>query len=172
MCIRDRVRHRQELLRTSIRRLGGINLSWSDPGSSFLEAVFARGDRRLSPLPVSYTHLDVYKRQTAVRMALAFPDIYEVGMSNLGLKIIYEIVNRHPEMLLERVFAPATDMEDLMRQNNLPLFTLESWQPVREFDFVGFTLQYELSYSNVLNMLDLAGISFYSEERSLSLIHI
>ncbi|MDI9456917.1 MAG: TIGR03960 family B12-binding radical SAM protein [Dethiobacteria bacterium] len=103
---------------------------------------------------------------TAVRMALAFPDIYEVGMSNLGLKIIYEIVNRHPEMLLERVFAPATDMEDLMRQNNLPLFTLESWQPVREFDFVGFTLQYELSYSNVLNMLDLAGISFYSEERS------
>ena len=102
---------------------------------------------------------------TAVRMVLAFPDIYEVGMSNLGLKIIYEIVNRHPEMLLERVFAPAVDMEELMREHSLPLFALESRRPVREFDFVGFTLQYELSYSNVLNMLDLAGIPLHSEKR-------
>ena len=101
----------------------------------------------------------------AVRMALAFPDIYEVGMSNLGLKIIYEIVNRHPEMLLERVFAPAVDMEELMREHSLPLFALESRRPVRQFDLVGFTLQYELSYSNILNMLDLAGISLYSEKR-------
>ena len=101
----------------------------------------------------------------AVRMVFAFPDIYEVGMSNLGLKIIYEIVNSRPEMLLERVFAPAADMEKLMREQGLPLFALESLQPVRQFDFVGFTLQYELSYSNILNMLDLAGIPFYSEER-------
>ena len=104
-------------------------------------------------------------RTTAVRMALAFPDLYEVGMSNLGLKIIYEIVNRHPEMLLERVFAPAADMEALMRQQQLPLFALESRQPLRQFDLVGFTLQYELSYSNVLNMLDLAGIPLYSRDR-------
>lgn len=104
-------------------------------------------------------------RITAVRMAFAFPDLYEVGMSNLGLKIIYEIVNRHPEMLLERVFAPAADMEALMRRHQLPLFALESRRPLREFDLVGFTLQYELSYSNVLNMLELAGIPFYSSER-------
>ncbi len=104
-------------------------------------------------------------RTTAVRMAFAFPDLYEVGMSNLGLKIIYEIVNRHPEMLLERVFAPAADMEALMRQQQLPLFALESRQPLRQFDLVGFTLQYELSYSNVLNMLDLAGIPLYSRDR-------
>lgn len=105
-------------------------------------------------------------RTTAVRMAFAFPDLYEVGMSNLGLKIIYEIVNRHPEMLLERVFAPAADMEALMRQQQVPLFALESRRPLREFDLVGFTLQYELSYSNVLNMLDLAGIPFHSSARS------
>lgn len=105
-------------------------------------------------------------RAMAVRMALAFPDIYEVGMSNLGLKIIYEIVNRHPGMLLERVFAPAVDMEALMRRDNLPLFALESGRPVREFDFLGFTLQYELSYSNILNMLDLAGIPLRSDERN------
>ncbi len=101
----------------------------------------------------------------AVRMAFAFPDIYEVGMSNLGLKILYEIINRHPQMLLERVFAPAADMEALMRRDGLPLFALESTRPVREFDFLGFSLQYELSYSNVLNMLDLAGIPLHSKER-------
>ncbi|NLA27888.1 MAG: TIGR03960 family B12-binding radical SAM protein [Firmicutes bacterium] len=100
-----------------------------------------------------------------VRMALAFPDLYEVGMSNLGLKILYEIVNGHPRMLLERVFAPAADMEALMRKEGLPLFTLESMRPVREFDFLGFSLQYELSYSNVLNMLHLAGIPLQSKER-------
>lgn len=102
---------------------------------------------------------------TAVRMALAFPDLYEVGMSNLGLKILYAVVNRHPRMLLERVFAPAADMEALMRKEGLPLFTLESKRPVREFDFLGFSLQYELSYSNILNMLDLAGVPLYSLAR-------
>ncbi|HPU01445.1 MAG: TIGR03960 family B12-binding radical SAM protein [Firmicutes bacterium] len=101
----------------------------------------------------------------AVRMVLAFPDLYEVGMSNLGLKILYEIVNAHPRMLLERVFAPAADMEALMRREGLPLFALESTRPVREFDIVGFSLQYELSYTNVLNMLDLAGIPLYSRDR-------
>lgn len=101
----------------------------------------------------------------AVRMALAFPDLYEVGMSNLGLKILYEVINSRPRMLLERVFAPAADMEELMRREGLPLFALESTRPVREFDFLGFSLQYELSYSNILNMLDLAGIPLWSRER-------
>lgn len=104
----------------------------------------------------------------AVRMALAFPDLYEVGMSNLGLKILYEIINGRPRMLLERVFAPAADLEKLMRREGLPLFALESRRPVREFDLLGFSLQYELSYSNILNMLDLAGIPLQSSERGES----
>lgn len=101
-----------------------------------------------------------------LRFAFAFPDLYEVGMSNQGLKILYESVNRHPDMLMERVFSPAADMEDCLRNSNLPLFALESHKPVRDFDVVGFSLQYELSYSNVLNMLDLAKIPLYSEQRS------
>lgn len=104
-------------------------------------------------------------KQVSLRMAFAFPDLYEVGMSNQGLKILYGSVNSNPEMLMERVFAPAADMEDLMRENGLPLFTLESREPLNSFDVVGFSLQYELSYTNVLNMLDLSGIPLYSIER-------
>ncbi|MCJ7807029.1 MAG: TIGR03960 family B12-binding radical SAM protein, partial [Clostridia bacterium] len=101
-----------------------------------------------------------------VRMALAFPDLYEIGMSNQGLKILYESVNSRPEMLMERVFAPATDMEELMRQHALPLFALESQIPLTGFDVIGFSLQYELSYTNVLNMIDLSGIPLYSDQRN------
>ncbi len=101
-----------------------------------------------------------------VRVAFAFPDVYEVGMSHLGLQILYHVVNRRPDALLERVFAPWTDMEHEMRQRSLPLFSLESNRPLRDFDILAFTLQYELSYSNVLNMLDLAGIPLRAEERT------
>lgn len=104
--------------------------------------------------------------RAAVRMVLAFPDLYEIGMSNQGLKILYESVNRVPELLMERAFAPSADMEALMRENSLPLFALESRRPLTDFDVVGFSLQYELSYTNVLNMLDLAGIPLYSSGRS------
>lgn len=100
-----------------------------------------------------------------VRMAFAFPDVYEVGMSHLGLQILYGIVNGQEDYLLERVFAPWTDMEDLLRQHNLPLFSLESYRPVKEFDLLGFTLQYEMSFTNILNMLDLAGIPPRAAER-------
>ncbi|HSW35363.1 MAG TPA: TIGR03960 family B12-binding radical SAM protein [Candidatus Limnocylindrales bacterium] len=103
--------------------------------------------------------------EVAVRMVLAFPDLYEVGMSNQGLKILYASVNQRPRMLLERVFAPAVDMEALMREHDVPLFSLESQKPVADFDVVGFSLQYELSYTNVLNMLELANIPLYSSER-------
>ena len=99
------------------------------------------------------------------RMALCFPDLYEVGMSNLGLKILYEVVNQRNDALLERAFAPAADLEALMRSESLPLFSLESKKPIGEFDLVGFSLQYELSYTNILNMLDLAQIPLYSRER-------
>jgi radical SAM family uncharacterized protein len=103
--------------------------------------------------------------QAAVRAVLAFPDLYEVGMSNLGLQILYAAVNSRPEMLLERAFAPAADMEALLRERGLPLFALESKKPLRDFDLLGFSLQYELSYTNVLNMLDLAQIPLYANAR-------
>lgn len=101
-----------------------------------------------------------------VRIAFAFPDIYEVGMSHLGLQILYHVVNRRSDALMERVFAPWVDMEALMRQQQVPLFALESRRPLRDFDIVAFTLQYELSFSNVLNMLDLARIPLYAWERA------
>lgn len=104
--------------------------------------------------------------EAEVRVAFAFPDVYEVGMSHLGLQILYHVVNQRPDALLERAFAPWTDMEREMRQRNLPLFALESNRPVRDFDMLAFTLQYELSYTNILNMLDLAGIPLRTEERA------
>ena len=93
-----------------------------------------------------------------VRFAFCFPDTYEVGMSHLGMKILYHILNKREEFYCERVFAPWMDMERAMRENQIPLYSLETFTPVRDFDLVGFTLQYEMSYTNVLNMLDLAGI--------------
>ncbi len=103
-----------------------------------------------------------------VKMVLAFPDLYEVGMSNHGLKILYESVNSRPNLLMERVFAPGTDMEALLRAHGLPLFALESGKPLNEFDLLGFSLQYELSFSNVINMLDLSGVPLYADHRSES----
>ena len=93
-----------------------------------------------------------------LRMGFAFPDVYEIGMSYLGLQILYNIMNREEGVAFERIFAPAVDMEELMRKENRKLFTLESYTPVDELDIVGFTLQYEMSFTNILNMLDLSGI--------------
>jgi radical SAM family uncharacterized protein len=103
--------------------------------------------------------------QSQLRVVLAYPDAYEVGMSNLGLAILYELLNAQDGMLAERVYAPWPDMEVAMRRALIPLFSLESRLPVRDFDIVGFSLQYELNYSNVLNMLDLAGIPLSSSQR-------
>lgn len=104
-----------------------------------------------------------------VRVALAFPDTYEIGMSNLGSAIMYHEINGRTDALAERVYAPWVDMEDRMRQAGVPLFALESRHPVRDFDILGFSLQYELSYTNVLNMLDLAGIPLLQEDRTVFL---
>ena len=97
--------------------------------------------------------------------ALALPDVYEVGMSNLGLAILYEILNRETDIAAERVYAPWTDMEAEMRARNIPLFSLETKHELSQFDFFGFSLQYEMIYSNVLNMLDLSGIPLWSKDR-------
>ncbi|MFP4642517.1 MAG: TIGR03960 family B12-binding radical SAM protein [Dehalococcoidia bacterium] len=102
---------------------------------------------------------------TDIRVALAYPDIYEIGMSNLGLAILYDILNSQPDVLAERVYAPWTDMDKQMRQVGLPLFSLESKRPLKDFDIIGFSLDYELTYTNVLNMLDLAHIPVLATER-------
>lgn len=101
----------------------------------------------------------------SVRIGFAFPDTYEIGMSYMGLQILYNILNSNEDIYCERVFAPAMDMEDLMRKEGRELFTLETFTPIKEMDILGFTLQYELSYTNVLNMLSLGNIPLRSSER-------
>lgn len=105
------------------------------------------------------------KSKVDVRFAFCFPDTYEVGMSHLGMKILYGLKNSRENFWCERVFAPDKDFEKLMRENNIPLYALESLDPIKDFDFIGFTMQYELSYTNVLNMLDLAGLNVKASER-------
>ena len=105
------------------------------------------------------------KAQVAVRFAFCFPDLYEVGMSHLGMKILYAQFNHEPDVWCERVFAPDSDMEALMREHHIPLFGLESRDPIGTFDFIGFTLQYEMSYTAVLDMLDLAGVPLRAADR-------
>ena len=105
------------------------------------------------------------KEKVDVRFAFCFPDTYEIGMSHLGMKILYSQFNSREDIWCERVFAPWPDFEEAMRKNNIPLFALESRDSIKDFDFIGFTLQYEMCYTNVLNMLDLAGLPVRSEER-------
>ena len=105
------------------------------------------------------------KNEVSLRYAFCFPDSYEIGMSHLGLKILYSLANARPDTWCERVFAPWDDMEALMREHDIPLYALESGDPIRDFDIIGFTLQYELCYTNVLNMLDLAGLPVRAADR-------
>ncbi len=103
--------------------------------------------------------------EVEVRFAFCFADVYEVGMSHLGMKILYSAINERKEFWCERVFAPWIDMEEEMRKHNVPLFALESMDAVKDFDFIGFTLQYEMCYSNIINMLDLSGVPLLSASR-------
>ena len=100
-----------------------------------------------------------------IRFAFCFPDVYEVGMSHLGTRILYHTINERSDTYCERTFAPWPDMEKLMRENNIPLYTLETKDPLDKFDILGFTLQYEMSYTNILNMLDMSGITIRASER-------
>jgi len=100
-----------------------------------------------------------------IKVLTAFPDVYEIGMSHLGLKIIYHLLNKEDNILCERTYSPWPDLEKLLRNENLPIFSLESGRSVDEFDILAFTLQYEMSYTNILTILDLAGLSFYSSDR-------
>jgi len=107
-----------------------------------------------------------------VRFAFCFPDAYDVGMSHLGMKILYSLINERENYWCERVFAPWPDFEEVMRRDDIPLYGLESLDPIRDFDFIGFTLQYEMSYTNILNMLDLAGVPLYAKDRGETLAPI
>lgn len=107
--------------------------------------------------------------ETDVSFAFCFPDTYDIGMSHLGMKILYSLMNSRENYRCERVFAPQEDFENIMREHDIPLYTLENLEPVKDFDFIGFTLQYELSYTNVLNMLDLAGVPLWQRDRGESL---
>ena len=107
--------------------------------------------------------------ETDVSFAFCFPDTYDIGMSHLGMKILYSLMNSRENYRCERVFAPQEDFENIMREHDIPLYTLENLEPVKNFDFIGFTLQYELSYTNVLNMLDLAGVPLWQRDRGESL---
>ena len=136
------------------------------PALRNLESLFARVQK-----PARYTGGEwnsVVKDWDAcdVRVVLAYPDLYDIGMSNLGLGILYDIVNRREGMLAERVFAPWSDMEDAMRAEGVPLWSLETRHRVRDFDVIGFSLSYEGTYTNILNMLDLAGLPVKAEERT------
>lgn len=122
--------------------------------------------------PARYTgnEINAVKKDWATvecKFALALPDVYEVGMSNLGLKILYQVLNNRKDTVAERVYAPWIDMEAKMREKNIPLYALESFNAIKEFDFFGFSLQYEMIYTNILNMLDLSNIPVWAAERTL-----
>lgn len=104
--------------------------------------------------------------QVDIRFAMCFPDVYEIGMSHLGMQILYAMFNKRKDVYCERVFSPWTDLDAVMREKHIPMFALESQDPIRDFDFLGFTLQYEMCYTNILQVLDLGGIPLHAEDRS------
>lgn len=105
------------------------------------------------------------KEKVDIRFAFCFPDVYEIGMSHLGMQILYHDFNRYEDVWCERVFSPWLDLDKVMREKNIPLFALESQEPVKDFDFLGFTLQYEMCYTNILQVLDLSGVPFKTVDR-------
>ncbi|MCI9105392.1 MAG: TIGR03960 family B12-binding radical SAM protein [Lachnospiraceae bacterium] len=103
--------------------------------------------------------------RVSIRFAMCFPDVYEIGMSHLGMQILYDMFNHREDVYCERVFSPWTDLDQQMRQQHIPLFALESQDPIRDFDFLGFTIQYEMCYTNILQVLDLSGIPLHATDR-------
>ena len=106
------------------------------------------------------------KAEIDVRFAMCFPDVYEIGMSHLGIQILYDMFNRREDVWCERVYSPWPDLDKIMRERQIPLFGLESQEPIKEFDFLGITIQYEMCYTNILQVLDLSQIPIYSKERT------
>ena len=130
-----------------------------------MERILRRVQKPARYVGGEYNQIVKDKAQVDVRVAFCFPDTYEIGMSNLGMRILYGVMNEMDGVWCERVFAPWGDMEAEMRRHQLPLWALESHDPVRDFDLIAFTLGYEMSYTNLLNMLDLAGVPLRARER-------
>src|SRR5699024_2300819 len=106
------------------------------------------------------------KKKVDIRFCMAFPDVYEIGMSNLGMMILYDMFNKREDVWCERLFSPWTDLDKIMREQHIPLFALESQEPVKDFDFLGITMGYEMCYTNVLQLLDLSGIPLKAADRT------
>ena len=130
-----------------------------------LERILSRVQKPARYTGGEYNAVIKDKAEIDIRFALCFPDTYEIGMSNLGCRILYGVMNREPDIWCERSFAPWGDMEEEMRKAEIPLYALESGDPLAQFDAIGFSLGYEMAYSNVLNMLDLAGLPLRSADR-------
>lgn len=107
------------------------------------------------------------KKEIDIRFAMCFPDVYEIGMSHLGIQILYDMFNRREDIWCERVYSPWTDLDQIMREKKIPLFALESQDPIKEFDFLGVTIQYEMCYTNILQVLDLSGIPLFAKDRTM-----
>ena len=101
-----------------------------------------------------------------IRFGMCFPDVYEIGMSHLGIQILYDMFNRREDTWCERVYSPWPDLDKIMREKDIPLFALESQDPIKDFDFLGITLQYEMCYTNILQILDLSGLPIRSRDRN------
>lgn len=114
------------------------------------------------------------KEKVAIRFAMCFPDVYEIGMSHLGVQILYDMFNKMEDVWCERVYSPWPDLHKIMKEEHIPLFGLESQEPIKNLDFIGLTLNYEMCYTNVLQILDLGQIPLLAKDRTedLSLIHI
>ena len=106
------------------------------------------------------------REKIALRFAMCFPDVYEIGMSHLGIQILYDMFNRREDIWCERVYSPWTDMDRVLREKKIPLFALESQDPVKDFDFLGITIQYEMCYTNILQILDLSHIPLEASGRT------
>ena len=108
------------------------------------------------------------KSKAEVSFCMCFPDVYEIGMSHLGIQILYDMFNRFEDTYCDRVYSPWIDLDKMMREQDIKLFAVESQEPVKSFDFLGITLQYEMCYTNILQMLDLSGIALRSADRDIN----
>lgn len=133
--------------------------------TSILERILPTVQKPARYVGGEYNQIVKNKQDIEVRVAFCFPDTYEIGMSNLGMRILYGVMNQMDKVWCERVFAPWGDMEDAMRKHGLPLWALESHDPLAEFDLIAFTIGYEMSYSNLLNMLRLGKIPLHAKDR-------
>ena len=163
---RERLLYWKEKVREYIHGIEKIiGVSFDELLSPGIDSILKRVEKPARYIGGEINEVIKDPSEVRLRMAFAFPDLYEIGMSYLGLQILYDIVNKRNGLYMERVFEPAPDMCSMLRKTGKPLFTLETRTPVKEMDVLGFTLQYELSYTDILDMLDLSGIPLKAKER-------